>query len=155
MTVTHRSLRLLAALALGGALALGAGAPPATADSQPTTAVAVTAKQALLGTWIGTYSGFEDGRFVRGQERFILATMRGANVKGTWQFRASAADPWSAKSPMQLVVLPDPDGGWAVTGADVNGIYVGRLDASGTRLDLAYQGSVNDLVSYHFVMRKR
>jgi hypothetical protein len=154
MHVRNRSLHLVAALTLGSALALGTMTAPASA-SVPSTASAVTAQEAMLGTWVGSYSGFEDGTFVKGQERFNLTAMRGANVKGTWQFRATSADPWSEKSPMQLVVLPDPDGGWAVTGADVNGIYVGRLDASGTRLDLAYQGSVNDLISYHFVMRKR
>ena len=155
MTITHRSLRLLAAAALGATLAVGAPASAAVATGQPAVAAALSAREAVLGTWVGDYSGFEEGRYVTGQERFVLTVMRGANVKGTWQYRATAKDRWSAKEPMQLIVHPDPSGGWAVTGADANGIYVGRLEADGSELDLAYQGSVNDLISYHFVMRKK
>ena len=35
------------------------------------------------------------------------------------------------------------------------GTCVGTLDTTGTTPDLAYQGSVNTLLAYHFVMRKK
>lgn len=155
-----RGLRILTALAAAAALVLGGAliAPTASAQSasgSSASAATMTARDALMGTWVGTYSGFENGNFAKGYEKFVITTVRGMNAKGTWQYRARPSDPWSDPSPMQLVLTPSAAGGWIVTGADVNGIYYGTLDAAGTRLDLAYQGSVNDLVSYAFTMRKK
>ena len=103
---------------------------------------------------IGTVRA-ENGTYAAGYEKFVITTVRGLNAKGTWQYRAKPSDPWSDPAPLQFVLTPAPAGGWTVTGADANGIYYGSLDAAGTRLDLAYQGSVNDLVSYAFTMRKK
>ncbi len=141
------SLVAAAALVLPGALAIPA------ASAAP--AAAATARTALVGTWEGTYAGYASGTYESGYERFVITAMRGPNAKGTWQYRHQESDPWSDPLPVQFVVKPAPQGGWTVTGADVNGIYVGTMNAAGTRLNLAYQGSVNDLVSYSFDMRKQ
>jgi len=155
MKTPGRTIRILAALGIGATLLVsGTGGPAAAADVSAA-ASTQTVRQALLGTWVGTYSGFEKGAFTKGLERFQLTTVRGATVKGTWQYRATAADPWSAKAPLLLVALPDPDGGWKVTGADDNGIIIGTLNEAGTTLDLAYQGSVNTLIAYRFLLTKR
>lgn len=159
MNTPGRTIRILAAIGMGATLLVAGTAGPATASATSAAAPAATStlsvRQALLGTWVGTYSGFDSTTFTKGLERFTITVVRGATAKGTWQYRATAADPWSAKSPLLLVALPNPDGGWKVTGADENGIIVGTLDAAATTLDLAYQGSVNDLLAYHFVLTKK
>ena len=155
MKTPGRTIRILTALGMGATLLVAGAAAPAVASVAAATAPAQSVRQALLGTWVGTYSGFDKTTFTKGLERFTITAVRGATAKGSWQYRATAADPWSAKSPLLLVALPDTAGGWTVTGADDNGIIVGTLDAAATTLDLAYQGSVNDLLAYHFVLTKK
>ena len=150
-----RPIRILAALGIGAALVLGVSAGPSVAAAVPTAPAAQPVREVLLGTWVGTYSGFDGSAYMAGLERFQITAVRGAVAKGSWQYRATDADPWSAKSPLLLVALPDPAGGWKITGADDNGIIIGTLDETGASLDLAYQGSVNGLLAYHFVMRKK
>lgn len=124
----------------------------------PTVANGQTARDALLGTWKGTYAGYNGGRWESGEQKFVFSSMRGVHVKGTWQYRGkTTGQKWSKPAPVQLIVVPEPDGEdghWNVTGADENGIYVGHLSADGPRLQLSYQGSVNDLLTYEFVVSR-
>ena len=150
-----RGLRIITALTAAAALVLGGALTAPVASAEPASVTSITARTALMGTWVGSYAGFENGTYARGLEKFVITTVRGLNAKGTWQYRTQASDPWSEPAPLQFVLTPAQAGGWTVTGADANGIYYGSLNAAGTRLALAYQGSVNDLVSYSFDMRKR
>ncbi len=158
MSASTRIVRVIAALGASVVLAGPVAAAPALAAASartPAAASTATARESLLGTWVGTYTGFNGGRWESGQEKFVFTTMRGVHVKGTWQSRAKSSQPWSKPSPVQLVVVPGASAGeWTVTGADLNGIYFGSLGADGPRLDLQYQGSVNDLLTYQFTVRK-
>jgi hypothetical protein len=151
MSITRRVVSLLAAMAVAAALAIGSVAP---ASAQAPAAGAL--RDALVGTWVGTYEGYHDGVLESGQQRFVITNVRGAHVKGTWQYRKDAKANWTAKKPMQWVVLRDAqDGDWNITGADANGIYIGSFTPGDTRLVISYQGSTNDLVTYRFDVRRR
>ena len=157
MRTMTRPVRMLATLGTAAALCVSAPflAGPAAAMTPSSVATVQSLRDVLVGTWVGSYAGFENGRHVSGLERFIITKVRDGNAVGSWQFRASADKPWSAKSPMQLVGLPDAAGGWSITGADANGTYAGRLDATGTKLTLAYQNAGAAPLTYRFLMNKK
>jgi hypothetical protein len=160
---------MVAGVVAASALVLVGGGGPAASEPQVpvTQAIAVTpamastqtAREALLGTWVGSYTGYHDGAWESGEQKFVFTTMRGVHVKGTWQYRSQGqGQKWTAPAPVQLVVVPEADGEaghWSVTGADENGIYIGHLSADGPSLQLSYQGSVNDLVTYDFNVTRR
>lgn len=117
-----------------------------------------TVREALIGTWKGTYAGYNGGRWESGEQKFVFSSMRGVHVKGTWQYRGkTSGQEWTKPAPVQLIVVPEvdgEDGHWSITGADANGIYVGHLSAEGPRLKLSYQGSVNGLLTYDFTVTR-
>ena len=155
MRPPRRFTTSLATAALCGTLLAGGAVLAPASTAAPLSAATLSARTAFMGTWVGTYSGFEDGKPHVGLERFVITKMKGSVAVGTWAFRDTAKDAWSAAEPAQFIVLPAAGGGWQVTGADANGIYFGTMNAAGTKLDLTYQGSVNTLVTLRFLMTKK
>ncbi len=160
MLTRHRLARTATAAAVCAGLAFSGAAvsPAAAGTTQSVTSQTVTAqtvRDAIMGTWVGPYYGFEAGKRLKGIERFVITHAWGSSAKGTWQFKLDGSTSWSKALPLQFIVRPAADGSWVVTGADVNGIYIGTMNAAGTALDLSYQGSVNALVTLHFTMRKK
>ena len=160
MLTRHRLARTATAAAVcaglafsGAALSSAAAVTPQTVTAQAVTSQA--ARDAIMGTWVGPVLRIEAGKRLKGIERFVITHSWRSSAKGTWQFKLDGSTSWSKALPLQFVVRPAADGSWVVTGADVNGIYFGTMNAAGTVLDLSYQGSVNALVTLHFTMRKR
>lgn len=155
MKITAKPFQFLAALGMSALLIGGATSAPAVASS--TGSSSQSARDSLLGTWTGTYAGYNNGEWESGKQKFVFKTLRGVHVKGTWQYRMNSSQPWSKASPVQLIVVPQVGDAksWTVTGADENGIYFGQLKAAGPSLDLTYQGSVNNLLTYQFTVTRK
>ena len=101
-----RGLRIITALTAAAALVLGGALTAPVASAEPASVTSITARTALMGTWVGSYAGFENGTYARGLEKFVITTVRGLNAKGTWQYRTQASDPWSEPAPLQFVLTP-------------------------------------------------
>lgn len=122
-----RIARSLAMLVGALALVLPTAAQAASAESAEGPA------QALLGRWVGTYTGYEDGNYVQGGQKIIITKAKGHVAKGTWQYKGLSGK-WSAPQPVQFVVHVDDD--IDVWGQDSEGYYTG--DVGGQRLVLSY-----------------
>ena len=148
---------------IGAAVTLVAGFPlvgvsvvsALAADSAAPAAASAPLKRALMGVWVGPFSGYENNWHRKGFERITITAVHDASAKGTWQFKDRASDPWTSREPLRLVALPSPMGGWIITGADHNGLYDGTLNARGNALDLSYQSSGARMMAYHFDLTKR
>lgn len=134
-------MRAAAPLFAATALALGL-IGPAVAQAAPADTARVTSSTerstaapatALLGRWVGNFSGYDSGTYIAGQEKIIITKARGHVAKGTWQFRVKGGR-WSAPEPLQFVVHVDED--IDLWGQDSEGYYDGEL--RGDRLVLSY-----------------
>jgi hypothetical protein len=159
MRVSRPTARLAAAFMAATSLLIGGSvvAVPASATAHAPSAIAsTTLKDALLGTWVGTFDGYYQGGYAKGDERFIVTAVRGANAKGTWQYRMSSSDSWSAKEPLQWIAVKESDGAWRITGVDQSGTYSGLLSPDGKHMDLSYVSpGTAALMSYRFLMHKK
>lgn len=134
MTISGRLIAVIV-------LALGMVAPAAAQAVPSDTTVATAASdrsdkapaKALLGRWVGTYTGYEAGIAIKGGQKIIVTQARGHVAKGTWQYKGSSGR-WSAPAPVQFVVHVDDD--IDVWGQDAEGYYTG--DVRGERLVLSY-----------------
>lgn len=129
-----------------GALAL---VVPTAAQAAPVDRGKDDPAQVLVGRWVGSYSGFADGRYVTGGEKIVITKAKGYVAKGTWQYREKGGH-WSAPQPVQFVV--DLDGDVDVWGQDSVGFYDGEL--RGDRLVLNYVSSSPDQ-ALRFVLTRR
>ena len=133
-------------ISLAGALAL---AVPTAAQAAPVDRGKDDPAHVLVGRWVGSYSGFADGRYVTGGEKIVITKAKGHSAKGTWQYRDKGGR-WSAPQPVQFVV--DLDGDVDVWGQDSVGFYDGEL--RGDRLVLNYLSRSPDQ-ALRFVLTRR
>lgn len=139
--------RIVAALLTGAAL-IG---PQAVAQAAPKAADGPA--QFLLGRWVGTYAGYENGAFMQGREKIVVTTAHGYVAKGTWQFKEKGGT-WSAPAPVEFVVQVPPSAVLSVTGQDVNGYYNGFLKNE-NRLVLSYVGRTPTSEALRFTLSRR
>lgn len=143
-SVTHRTaiaIVAVATLALTGLVASPAQASPAA--------------KVLSGTWVGTSEGYFDGGYSSGQEKIVITKVKRHSAKGTWQYRSSSADRWSAPEPATFTVRAQAGGTWEVYGSDAEGVYGGVLDPSTGVLELAYMSAGPQGGTLFFQMTKR
>jgi len=92
--------------------------------------------QALVGRWVGSYSGYVNGVYYAGDEKFIITKAKGYAAKGTWQHRENGGR-WSAPQPVQFTVdLEGNETDLDIWGQDAVGFYSGEL--RGDRMVLNY-----------------
>jgi hypothetical protein len=129
-------LSIGARLTLVGAVAMLAVAGPAVAATGAGgggDGAADDLAAALVGTWEGTKSGAEGGRFERREWRVVFRDARANAVIGTKQYLQPNGK-WSKREVVNAVV--DSTGHiWAV---DTDGVLNGSLSDTGT-LELIYQ----------------
>jgi len=107
---------------------------PTAAQAAPADRAQGDPAQVLVGRWVGTYSGFDDGQYIRGAEKIVITKAKGYSAKGTWQFREDGGA-WSSPQPVQFVINVEDD--VDVWGQDSEGYYDGEL-VGGDRLVFAY-----------------
>lgn len=134
-------------LALAALIAVPASAQPAKSRATDDPA------SVLVGRWVGSYSGFVDGRYVSGGEKIVITKAKGYAAKGTWQYKGSSGH-WSKPAPVQFVVTIDADGVVGVRGADGEGTYDGEL-VSANRLVFAYLDPQPELTALRFSVTRR
>lgn len=142
-------VRIAVSFALATAALVALPAASQAATSRAEAAEGVT----LVGTWVGTYNGYVDGRYVAGDEKIIITKARGAAAKGTWQYRAKGKK-WSAPLPVHLIVTADADGSIAVRGVDGEGVYDGEL-VSTDRLTFVYSDPQPELTALRLDLTRR
>ena len=126
---------------------------PAAAQAAPSGDVANPA-DILVGKWVGSFHGYLNGAYVEGQEKIVVTSARGNAAVGTWQYRMASSDPWSAPQPVQFLVSVGHTGMVHVRGADSAGTYDGHM-ASRNRLVLDYMGSMPNLQTFQFNLRRK
>lgn len=134
-TLRIRGIALL--IAVTALFALPTGAQAAVPAESP-------AATGIIGTWVGTYTGYVDGRYVSGDEKIVITNAREHAAKGTWQSKSSG-NKWSKALPLQLIVTANDDGSVAIRGADGEGIYDGELMSDG-RMVFVYSDPQPDLI---------
>lgn len=113
----------------------------------------------LKGTWIGTYSGYSNSGYKSGLEKIVITSVKGSNARGTWQSRRSAAAKWSKPKSVNLsVYAQETDDSLPtdyVSGADADGIYVGKLVTSKNRMVFTYSARAKDLLVLTLDLQKK
>lgn len=117
-------------IAVAGVLAL---VVPTAAQASSAARSSSDPAQVLVGRWVGSYSGYVNGVYVEGGEKFVITQAKGYAAKGTWQYREKGGR-WSVPKPVQFVV--DTDGDVDIWGQDAVGYYDGEL--RGDRLVFNY-----------------
>tara|TARA_B110000503_G_C6855885_1_gene292780 strand:+ start:49 stop:591 length:543 start_codon:yes stop_codon:yes gene_type:complete len=95
----------------------------------------------LKGTWIGSYTGFNDSGYVSGDEKIVITKTRGSNAVGTWQSRSKGTKKWGSPKKVRLSVFGnegDTNGIENISGADSEGQYVGIFEGTDNRLTFGY-----------------
>lgn len=127
-------MRILIALMSALALTL-VPTMPAQADS-------VDASM-IVGTWKGTYSGYEGGEHVTKEAKWVITKSRGTAFTGTktWRLVGGA---WSAPERLAGVLLPSGDVRWT----DEDGYFIGVMENSrsirGTYMEAGADQAVYD-----------
>ena len=138
----HRPRLLIALLGAIAMLSLGVLAPAAHA--------APGDASVLKGTWVGTYSGYDNDGYKSGQEKIVITKVKGSNARGTWQSRSSAKAKWSAPQPVNLSIYAQENDDAMpadyISGGDAEGMYVGKLDTSENRLVFSYTSRTMNLL---------
>lgn len=113
----------------------------------------------LKGTWVGTYSGYSNSGYKSGLEKIVITSVKGSNARGTWQSRSSATVKWSKPQPVNLSVYAQENDDSLptdyISGADADGIYVGKLVTSKNRLVFTYSAPEKDLLVLTLDLQKR
>ncbi|MFM9135547.1 MAG: hypothetical protein ACKOT0_08985 [bacterium] len=129
-------------------------APSAVATAAPAGDSGGNVADVLVGKWVGSFHGYINGVYGEGREKIIITEARGNAALGTWQYK-DVGGTWSAPQPVSFIVsLDEEDNSYEVNGADANGTYDGDITSSG-KLILDYAGSMPDIKSLRFVLRKR
>ncbi len=113
----------------------------------------------LKGTWIGTYSGYDNSGYKSGLEKIVITSVKGSNARGTWQSRPSAKVKWSKPKPLNLSIyaqefdddLPTD----YLSGGDADGIYVGKLVTSKNRMVFTYTARSKNLLVLTLDLHKK
>lgn len=139
--VVGRRLPLTAALALllgmAGVFVLTAtGEAKTVPKGRPAQAEAVAAS--LVGTWTGTKSGAEGGKFESREWRVVFKRAQGNAAIGTKQYRQPNGR-WSKRETVNAVV----DSTGHIWASDADGVLNGSLDDGGP-LELIYQEAGTD-----------
>ncbi len=137
-------LRLIATVALAATALIAA--PAVQAAPQPA--------QALVGTWVGTYTGYVDGRYVSGGEKITITKAKGLFAKGTWQYKGSSGK-WSSPKPVQFIVRVLPSGEVTLNGADGEGFYQDGNMPTPDSLEISYVDAQPELTTLHFSLKRR
>ena len=139
--------RIVAALLTGAALIT----PQAVAQAAPSAADAPA--EFLVGRWVGSYSGYQDGAYMKGREKIVVTKAHGYVAKGTWQFKEKGGS-WSAPAPVEFVVQVPPAAVLSVVGQDANGYYNGFFKNE-DRLVLSYVGRTPVSQALRFSLSRR
>jgi hypothetical protein len=123
---------------------------PLSAQAAPVERAQGDPAQVLVGRWVGSYSGYADGRYVKGEEKIVITKAKGHSAKGTWQYREKGGR-WSAPQPAQFVISVEDD--VDVWGQDSVGYYDGELVGT-DRLVFSYVSSSPDQ-ALRFVLTRR
>jgi hypothetical protein len=152
MTSTRRPPLITVLTAVIAMIGIGLFAPAVHAGND-------AAASPLKGTWIGTYSGYSTSGYESGQEKIVITKTKGSNARGTWQYRPSAKEKWSAPKPMTLSVYAteDDEAGEVlyISGLDSEGTYTGKLNIDDDHLVFGYTSPNQDLLTLTLDMRKR
>jgi hypothetical protein len=112
----------------------------------------------LKGTWIGSYTGFNDSGYVSGDEKIVITKTRGSNAVGTWQSRSKGTKKWSSPGTVRLSVFGsegDTNGIENISGADSEGQYVGIFEGTDNRLTFGYTARGKGLLVLTFSLTKK
>lgn len=123
------ALSLLLGIAIALANAGAVNAAPRRDRAQSGNDVA----SSLVGTWTGTKSGAEGGKFASREWRVVFKTAKDNAVIGTKQYKQPNGR-WSKAEVVNAVV----DSAGHIWAADADGVLNGALSESGT-LELIYQ----------------
>jgi len=143
--VMANTLRALFAMLLTATALVAAPAAAKAASDDPA--------EVLVGRWVGSYSGYVDGRYVKGREKIVITEAQGYAAKGTWQYK-SGNDRWSAPLPVQFIISIDADGVVGVRGVDGEGVYDGEL-VSANRLVVSYSDPQPQMQALRLSVRRR